>query len=126
MKKFLSTIFTFLTLSITSAVAETIKFVQITDAHLTTKSEFSQKVLKSAIDDINELENVSFVVFTGDNIDVSTDENLRQFVKIVRKLKVPYYIVLGNHDVYKSNLCAVCLKFIQSYVNFITIKLEIK
>ena len=84
------------------ANAENIKFVQVTDSHLSVDSEYSQNVLESAVEDINKLQDVSFVVFTGDNINYPTPENLRKFVDIVSKLKVPYYVVLGNHDVYKS------------------------
>ncbi len=82
--------------------ANNIKFVQITDAHVSSDSVFSQNVLKSAIKDINKLQGVSFVVFTGDNIGNPNAENLRCFKSIVKGLKVPYYIVLGNHDVYKQ------------------------
>lgn len=85
-----------------SVFAENIKFVQITDAHIDSNSAYSQNVLKSAIEDINALEGVSFVVFTGDNINSPSPENLKAFVTIVEKLKVPYYVALGNHDVYKS------------------------
>lgn len=82
--------------------AENIKFVQIADTHLSADSEYSQKVLKSAVDDINNQSDVSFVVFTGDNINNPSEVNLRKFVQIASKLKVPYYLALGNHDVYKS------------------------
>lgn len=82
--------------------AENIKFIQIADSHLSADSEYSQKVLKSAVDDINNQTDVSFVIFTGDNINNPSEANLRAFVQIVNKLKVPYYLALGNHDVYKS------------------------
>ena len=85
-----------------SANADNIKFVQITDVHMTADSEFTQKVLKSAVADINNTPGISFVVFTGDNINKPSEENLRTFLKIANKLKVPYYIALGNDDVYKS------------------------
>ena len=84
------------------AFADNIKFVQITDSHLSTNSEYSQRVLKSAIKDINSLSNISFVVFTGDNINEANPDNLRRFMEIISKLKVPYYIVIGNHDVFKT------------------------
>ena len=89
-------------LGTTVAKAENIKFVQISDTHISASSEYSQKVLKSAIQDINAQPEISFVVFTGDNINNPTEENLRTFVSIVKKLKVPYYIAIGNHDVYKN------------------------
>lgn len=105
MKKILSIIFSLLTFCICTALeasADNIKFVQIADAHVSASSEYSQKVLKSAVDDINSQQGISFVVFTGDNINNPTEENLRTFVKIASKLKVPYYVAVGNHDVYKS------------------------
>ena len=85
------------------AFADNIKFVQVSDTHLSSGSEYSKKVLKSAVADINKQADISFVVFTGDNINNPKEDNLREFVKIVSKLKAPYYVVLGNHDVYKSD-----------------------
>ena len=82
--------------------AENIKFIQIADSHLSADSEYSQKVLKSAVDDINNQTDVSFVIFTGDNINNPSETNLRAFLQVANKLKVPYYLALGNHDVYKS------------------------
>ena len=64
--------------------AENIKFIQIADSHLSADSD------------------VSFVIFTGDNINNPSEANLRAFLQVANKLKVPYYLALGNHDVYKS------------------------
>ncbi len=85
------------------AYAGEIRFVQVSDVHYTTKNDYSTEVLKAAVKDINSLDNISFVVFTGDNIDSSKAENLEGFLKIINKLDIPYYIVIGNHDVFKSN-----------------------
>lgn len=85
------------------ALAENIKFVQITDTHLAASNPYTIRVLKNAIDDINAQPEISFVVFTGDNIASPKEENLRAFLKTLKKLKVPYYIALGNEDVYKAN-----------------------
>lgn len=104
MKKLLS-LFVLLLFCICTApetMAENIKFIQITDAHLSTESDFSQNVLKAAVKDINSLPGISFVVFTGDNIASPTADNLRKFTSIANKLNVPYYVALGNHDVYKN------------------------
>ena len=103
MKNFIILIFTIF-MGIFSAVsAGEIKFVQVADPHIAVKNNYSINVLKATIDDINKLDNISFVVFTGDNIDSSNMENHLAFLKIINKLKVPYYIVIGNHDVFKSN-----------------------
>lgn len=103
MKKFLLLVFAILLIASQKVYAETIKFIQVSDTHIAVNNEYSLKVLKSAVADINNQQNVSFVVFTGDNINNPREENLKAFLKIASKLNVPYYIVLGNHDVYKSN-----------------------
>lgn len=106
MRRFLSLLFGLLFVAVCALTpkvfAENIKFVQVADVHLSAESEYSQKVLKSAVDDINKQQNISFVIFTGDNINNPTENNLRTFAKIANKLNVPYYVALGNHDVYKS------------------------
>lgn len=106
MKKFalfIFSLFIFFVFAGTKVYAENIRFVQISDSHLTIDSEYSMRVLKSAVEDINKQEGISFVIFTGDNINSPKEENLREFVSIASKLNVPYYVALGNHDVYKSN-----------------------
>lgn len=93
-----------------SANAKDIKFVQITDSHYSsTGNEYSQReveqsqaVLQKTIEDINSLKDVDFVAFTGDNIDKANEADLKNFLCIINKLKFPYYIVIGNHEVFKS------------------------
>ena len=90
--------------------AKEIKFVQITDSHFATNGQdYSQRevsesktYLEKTIDDINTLSCVDFVMFTGDNIDVANSDDLKSFLKIANRLKVPYYMVIGNHEVFKS------------------------
>lgn len=83
--------------------AADIKFVQVTDSHYSKSNQYSEKLLRATIEDINTLQNVSFVVFTGDNINRPSIEDLAEFVRIANKLNVPYYMVIGNHEVFKSN-----------------------
>ena len=94
------------------ALAEQLKFVQVTDVHLSFSDssskgrdlEKSEQVLKSTIESINKLPDINFVVFSGDNIDVAGEESLIEFCKIVKTLNKPYYIGIGNHDVFSSSL----------------------
>ena len=98
-------IFTFLALLLlqSSVFANAIKFVQVTDSHFRTNDEYREKVLEQTVKSINKEKNISFVVFTGDNLDSPKEEYLPEFVKTINKLRVPYYIVIGNHDVFKNN-----------------------
>lgn len=82
--------------------ANEIKFIQVTDTHYISGNEFRKNVLDAAINDINTLKDVSFVVFTGDNIDKADPDYLKDFVRIVNKLNVPYYLIIGNHEVFKN------------------------
>ena len=103
MKKAVLTLFLVLFLQTACmALESTIKFVQVTDVHFDRKVEYKVKVLEETVKDINKLNNVSFVVFTGDNVNNPIPEDVAAFIKIVNKLKVPYYLVIGNHDVAKS------------------------
>lgn len=87
-----------------------LKFVQITDSHFSVSAsnatqrdvEHSKSYLESTISDINTLNDVDFVVFTGDNIDQANSDDLKVFLKMANKLKFPYYILIGNHEVFKN------------------------
>lgn len=90
--------------------SDDVKFVQVTDAHYSSGGmEHSQKevadsnaALVRTIEDINSIKDLDFVVFTGDNIDTANPEDLKTFLSIVNNLKRPYYIVIGNHEVFRS------------------------
>jgi 3',5'-cyclic AMP phosphodiesterase CpdA len=93
-----------------NAEAKTVKFAQITDSHFSTVKgsytqrdvEYSKEALENTIKDINSLKEIDFVAFTGDNIDTANEKDLKLFLQIANKLNVPYYIVIGNHEVFKS------------------------
>jgi len=89
------------------ALAGEVKFVQLTDVHLTDKKgnksgrmlEQSEKLLTKAVKQINAIENIDFVVFTGDSIN-NPDKNLpEKFGVIANKLNAPWHWTTGNHDV---------------------------
>lgn|SRR5574344_293633 len=105
------------------ALAKSVKFIQITDSHFNTEGIMnnglsnSQIGLENAIKDINGIAKVDFVVFTGDNIDKANPSELKKFLKEANKLNVPYYVVIGNHEVYKSQkFCKVdYMKMVRRY-----------
>ena len=51
---------------------------------------------------INTTKDVKFVIFTGNNIAKPNPNDLKEFLKIIKDLKVPYYLTIGNKDVNKS------------------------
>ena len=104
MKRFLINLLAVMviTFGANEAFGADIKFVQIADSHYAVNNEYSQDVLKETVKQVNKLKGVSFVVFTGDNINRPREEDLISFVRTANKLKAPYYLVFGDHDVYKN------------------------
>ncbi|MDD3437203.1 MAG: metallophosphoesterase [Candidatus Gastranaerophilales bacterium] len=110
LNKFGLLVFTLVILTVQTVYSREIKFVQITDSHFSaTEGDYSQNEvgnsksgLERTIIDINSIPNVDFVVFTGDNIDTANSKSLKGFLMIANRLKVPYYVVIGNHEVFKS------------------------
>lgn len=99
MKKLLLSILVLL-LSANISFAKSIKFVQISDVLY--GQEDTKIYLDKAIKDINQMKDVSFVVFTGDNLSSAKEENLKQFTSHIKKLNKPFYVVTGDKDVSKS------------------------
>ncbi|OGI02441.1 MAG: hypothetical protein A2Y25_01270 [Candidatus Melainabacteria bacterium GWF2_37_15] len=113
------------------SLAEEVKFVQLSDVHLTTKPgnaggrmlTQSAQLLDDAVKQINTLEKVNFVVFTGDMINTPDKKLLEKFKSVANKLEPNWFWTLGNHDV---NAAFNKKKFIaemhqtKSYYSFLT------
>ena len=90
----------------TLTYAETLKFAQISDVHLSDKTvDTSYKVLASSyelfkdeIEQINETPNIDFVIVTGDLVDKPRKSLVNDACKQMNKLKAPWYFAFGNHD----------------------------
>lgn len=83
--------------------AQNIKFIQVTDVHLTKNNV---PYLENFVSDINtktKFKDLDFIVFTGDNIDKANPEDLILFLDTIKKLNVKPYVLVGNHDLFKSH-----------------------
>lgn len=80
--------------------ADTIKFIQVTDIHLT---QSNKKFLDEFVQEMNtQYKDIDFIVFTGDNIDKANVKDLETFLQSIKNIKKRKYVLLGNHDVFKS------------------------
>ena len=110
--KLANTIFTLILASVMvvglqcySAVSS-LKFAQLSDVHFYTGEDNttfklraeSDTLLDDAISQVNQIPNINFVMFTGDQIDKSFEKELRAFLPHAQKLTAPWYITFGNHD----------------------------
>ena len=86
--------------------ASDLKFAQVSDVHFSTRNvntsykltAESPKLLDDAINQLNEIPDISFVMFTGDLVDKSFEKELQAVLPHVDKLKHPWYFIFGNHD----------------------------
>ena len=84
----------------------TLDFVQISDTHISVDRENtsykalgdSSVLLKDAIEQINDIKGLDFVLFTGDMVDSATVDNYREYYSLLTKLRYPTLNTFGNHD----------------------------
>jgi len=84
-----------------------ISFIQVTDVHLdshSTKSnqrmlQYSESLLKDAISQINIMNDVDMIVFSGDVINRPDKTEFEKFISMANTLKKPWFYAPGNHDI---------------------------
>lgn len=83
-----------------------LKFVQLSDVHFLENGAnttfkmigASGQLLDDAVNQINEQENLDFVMITGDLIDKPFEKELKAVLSHLDKLNYPWYFAFGNHD----------------------------
>lgn len=84
-----------------------VRFAHITDTHVTFTGkngtslfEESFDIFKDVIGQINEMNDIDFILFGGDNIN-NTDPGTKgfdEFMNIVSGVRVPYFVQFGNRE----------------------------
>ncbi|MGB8193632.1 MAG: PQQ-binding-like beta-propeller repeat protein [Chitinophagaceae bacterium] len=74
------------------------RFAFISDTHIGSPNGLAEEDLRRTVKDINEMNDVAFVVITGDITELGTPAELKMAKQILDSLKIPYYIIPGNHD----------------------------
>lgn len=82
-----------------SVSAKDLRFAQVTDVRYSSTNENS--ALNNFVKEINKDKSINFVVFTGDNIAKPNADELKKFLMVIKKIKTPVYIVIGDKDVNK-------------------------
>lgn len=94
-----------------------IKFVQLTDLHVSVGNE-NDFLLQDMVKEINNSDH-EFVVVTGDLTNRGADDELKQVYSILANLKIPYYVVSGNHETTWSESAGLTYKKIWGNDRFV-------
>ena len=97
MKRFLLCAFLFLSLA-ASAQKKAFRFAFLSDTHIGSPNGGAEEDLRRTVADINAMNDIAFVVLTGDITELGTNAELAVAKRILDSLDVPYYIIPGNHD----------------------------
>ena len=79
-----------------SAGRAPLRFAWLSDTHV--GSDRGAADLGTSVEDINKQANLAFVLVTGDITEMGLYENLRTAKDILDGLRVPCYVIPGNHD----------------------------
>src|SRR5258706_11297529 len=74
------------------------RFAFISDTHIGSPDGKAEEDLHRTVADINSMSAIAFVVITGDITELGTDDEIKRAKQILDELKVPWYIIPGNHD----------------------------
>ncbi|PIQ28364.1 hypothetical protein COW36_03965 [bacterium (Candidatus Blackallbacteria) CG17_big_fil_post_rev_8_21_14_2_50_48_46] len=84
---------------------EKVKFINFSDMHLSLKGKnamkmgsSSEEIVKTCVQVANQTPELDFVLLTGDLLQDGEPYNLDMIRYYLDQLKVPYYVVPGNHD----------------------------
>jgi len=76
----------------------TFRFAQLTDIHLSRTDAKPTEYLLKSIAQINATDSIDFVLVTGDLTEEGDRTTLNKVKECLNLLKVPVYVVMGNHE----------------------------
>ena len=74
-----------------------VKFAFLADLHISDVATNSED-LRLSVADLNSVPGLDFVIFGGDITEFGSDEEIARAHSIISELRMPWYIVGGNHD----------------------------
>jgi outer membrane protein assembly factor BamB/predicted MPP superfamily phosphohydrolase len=76
--------------------AQTFKYAFVTDTHV--GSDSGEEDLRRTVADINQQNDLDFILVTGDLTEMGTGKEIKLVKEILTGLTKPFYVIPGNHD----------------------------
>ena len=80
--------------------ADILEFAQVSDVHYSLSNKELDKYMYFLSLSLKK-KDPDFVMFLGDNVDKSREEDVIGFMRSIHSIKQPYYVVLGSSDAHK-------------------------
>jgi len=96
MKNIISILLLYTFYLLPSTTAQNFKFAFLSDTHI--GSSTAAEDLIRTINDINEMDDIRFVIVSGDITEFGSDQELQEAKDLLDRLDAPWYVVPGNHD----------------------------
>ncbi|MGK6350364.1 glycoside hydrolase family 9 protein [Parapedobacter sp. DT-150] len=77
-------------------VCQPFQFAHVTDTHV--GGATGEEDLRRTVADINANPNLDFVILSGDVTEFGSDEELALAKRMLDSLRIPWYVIPGNHD----------------------------
>src|ERR1700740_2112486 len=74
------------------------RFALLSDTHIGSPNGSSEEDLRRTVRDLDAMNDIDFVVITGDITELGTNQQLKLAKQILDSLNKPWYIIPGNHD----------------------------
>lgn len=74
------------------------RFAFISDTHIGSPDGAAEEDLRRTVRDINAMNDIAFVVLTGDITELGTNDEIKLAKTILDSLDVDWFIIPGNHD----------------------------
>ena len=100
-QKFFTFLFAF-SLMQSFCCAEELEFAQVSDVHYSIDNLNLDRYLYFLSLSVKK-NDPDFVIFLGDNVDKSREDDVIGFMRAIHSIKTPYYIVLGKSDAHRLN-----------------------
>ncbi|OSZ76918.1 metallophosphoesterase [Chitinophagaceae bacterium IBVUCB2] len=94
------------------------RFAFISDTHIGSPNGAAEEDLRRTVKDINAMDDIAFVVLTGDITELGTNEEIKLAKQILDSLDVPWHIIPGNHDTGWSESGGVMFSTVFGYDKF--------